>query len=70
MAIPREKKKELRAKALSIVWKALDAAMRMDLDPDCKLSSEEVLFIEKIIDQKAQKAFCDFTDYENRKAKQ
>lgn len=68
MPISRQRQKELRRKALSIVWQVLDGASReIDLQRvDGELSDDEAFFVSKIIDCKAQRAFVEYDDYKER----
>lgn len=71
MTIPRDRQKELRKMALAVVWQVLDMATR-EID-FCSLDREEALvkddeisFVVKIIDDKAQRAFDEYEDYKDR----
>jgi hypothetical protein len=68
MPITRQRQKELRRKALSIVWQVLDGASReIDLQRvDGELSDDEAVFVAKIIDAKAQRAFVEYDDHKER----
>lgn len=66
MAISRDRQRVLRAEALGIIWQILDAAhSSVDLERD-GLTDEEVMFISKIVDQKAQLAFVEFENFKSR----
>ena len=68
MPINRDRQRVLRAEALGIVWQVLDEAhTSIDLSRD-GLTDEEVIFISKIIDQKAQLAFVEFEKFKERNA--
>lgn len=70
MAISRQRQKDLRRIALSIAWQVLDAAStQIDFDTGCdELTMEENLFIGKVLDQKAQRAFIEYDDHRRRHA--
>jgi hypothetical protein len=59
MSIDTPRKRKLRLTALSIVWQVIDMATReIDLNAlDDPYSDEEVAYMLKVIDQKAQAAF-------------
>lgn len=66
MPITRARQAELRTEALSIIWRVLDAKST-DIDlPRKGLSDEDVLFLAKIIDSKAQRAFNEYKDCKDR----
>ena len=68
MAISRQRQKELRRTALSIVWQVLDGACReIDLQRvDGELSDEEAVYVSKILDSKAQTAFNGYDNYKRK----
>jgi predicted nucleotidyltransferase len=67
--IPRKRQKELRRKALHVIWQVLDAACReidlqaIDHGDISPLTDNEVQFMQKIIDGRAQTAFNAYADY-------
>ena len=67
--IPFKRQQELRRKALHVTWQVLDAACReidlqsIDNGGLSPLTDDEVRFMQKIIDGKAQAAFNTYSDY-------
>lgn len=68
MPISRQRQKELRRMALSIVWQVLDGASReIDLQRvDREISDDEAKYVYKFLDAKAQAAFCEYENYKER----
>ena len=74
MAISKTRKKELRKMALAVVWQVLDMATReidfCSLDRKSALEKDdEIDFVVKIIDGKAQRAFNEHENYKDRLCK-
>jgi hypothetical protein len=70
MAISRLRQKQLRLRAMSIIWRYLDNATKLELRDDDRegalSSDDEVEFVVKIIDEAAQRAFNAHEDYKEK----
>ena len=70
MAISRLRQKQLRLRAMSIIWRFLNNATEIELRDDDRegalSSNDEVDFVVKIIDEAAQRAFNAYEDYKEK----
>jgi len=69
VAISRQRRKELRREALSIIWQTLDAKTHDPGLVEHGSSDEEIEFIAGVLDKKAQRAYNECRDYEDKCAK-
>lgn len=65
MPITRERQRKLREIALSITWQVLDAKS-LDIDLCDALTDEEAMFVNRVIDSKAQRAYNEWRDCVDR----
>lgn len=70
MPISRDRKRELRKAALSVIWQSIDTIMHQSAVMFDPLEGEELSYLTDYLDKRSQNIFNEWADLRDRKENQ